>query len=107
LAEEEFASGALPEPAVRGLGVLDGVAITRRGTVFVSNPRTAQIHAFLADGSHRLVQSDRRPLARNPADINVCYPTALQGEPALLVPDVSVASRAGEGTVTVLDINGL
>lgn len=107
LSDAEFASGVLPAPSIHGLGVLDGVSISRRGTVFVSNPRTGEIHALLADGSHHLLLAEGKPLARNPADINVCYPTALGGEPALLIPDVSVAAQAGEGTVTVLDIHGL
>jgi hypothetical protein len=107
LGKEDFASGVLPSPAIQGLGVLDGVSITRRGTVFVSNPRTGQTHALLADGSHRVVLGAGKPLARNPADINVCYPAALRGEPALLIPDVSVAAGPTDGTVTVLDIRGL
>ena len=106
LLPEDFETGVLPKPAVSGLGVLDGVSFTRRGSVFVSNPRTGEIHAFLADGSHRLVLVDDKAVAVNPADINVCYPHCLDGEPALLVADVSVAAKAGEGTVTVLDISG-
>ena len=107
LTDADWEAGVLPAPAVGGLGVLDGVSLSRRGTAFVSNPRTGEIHAFLADGSHRLILENGQPIARNPADINVCYPKHLAGEPALLVPDVSVAAAAGEGSVTVLDIAGL
>jgi hypothetical protein len=107
LTDADFDAGELPEPAVSGLGVLDGVSITRRGTVFVSNPRTGELHALLPDGGHVLVLVEDRPVARTPADINVCYPRHLGGEPALLVPDVSVAADAGQGSVSILDITGL
>jgi hypothetical protein len=107
LTDADFDAGVLPDPAVSGLGVLDGVTFTRRGTVFVSNPRTGEIHAFLADGDHRLILADGAPIARNPADINVCYPRDRNGEPVLLVPDVSVAAGPGEGSVSFLDITGL
>jgi hypothetical protein len=107
LTDADWEAGVLPAPAVSGLGVLDGVSFSRRGTAFVSNPRTGEVHAFLADGSHRLILTDGAPIAKNPADINVCYPKHLAGEPVLLVPDVSVAAAAGQGSVSVLDIAGL
>jgi len=107
LTDAEFVRGTLPEPAVTGLGVLDGVTFTRRGTLFVTNPRTGEIHMFGTDGTHRLLRVGGERAWRIPADINVCYPTALKGEPALLVPDVSVASGPGEGTVSLLDLTGL
>jgi len=107
LTDADWDAGVLPEPAISGLGVLDGVCFTRRGTAFVTNPRTGEISALLPDGDHRVVIADGRPIARNPADINVCYPAHRNGEPVLIVPDVSVAAAAGEGSVTFLDISGL
>lgn len=107
LTEAEWASGTLPEPAISGLGVLDGATFTRRGTAFVTNPRTSEIFALLPDGEHRLLLGDGRAPARAPADINVCYPAHRGGEPVLLVPDVSAMAADGAGTVTLLDITGL
>jgi len=107
LTDADWDAGVLPEPAIGGLGVLDGVCFTRRGTAFVTNPRTGEVIALLADGDHRVVLGDGKPAARNPADINVCYPAHRNGEPVLIVPDVSVAAGAGEGSVTFLDISGL
>ena len=107
LGDAEFASGRLPEPVVSGLGVLDGVTITRRGSLLVTNPRTGEIHLFTVDGAHRLVRVGGQKPWRSPADINVCYPKALAGEPALLVPDVAVASGPGESSVALLDLTGL
>ena len=97
----------LPEPSVTGLGVLDGVTFTKRGTLFVTNPRTGEIHMFTTDGAHKLIRLDGEKPWRSPADINVCYPKALGGEPALLVPDVAVASGPGESSVSLLDLSGL
>jgi len=107
LTDAEFESGALPEPAVTGLGVLDGVTFTKRGTLLVTNPRTGEIHMFTADGAHKLIRLDGAKPWRSPADINVCYPKALRGEPALLVPDVAVTSGPGESSVSLLDLTGL
>lgn len=107
LTDADWAAGVLPEPAISGLGVLDGVSITRRGTVFISNPRTGDISALLADGEHRLVLAEGKQPTRFPADINVCYPAFRGGEPVLIVPDVSVTGAAGEGSVTFLDAAGL
>ena len=87
---------------------LDGVGVTRRGTVLVSTPVTGEVHAFQTDGTHRVLRDpEGEKLARFPADINVCYPAALEGEPALLVPDVSMLSPPGEGSVAMVDISGL
>jgi hypothetical protein len=107
LTRENFATGKVSEPSVTGLGILDGVGVTRRGTEICSNPVTGQIHALLQDGSHRIITLDGRNPVASPADINVCYPLALKGEPALLVPDIMVGSAPGEGVVLVLDISGL
>ena len=107
LTDTEFESGALPEPSVTGLGVLDGVTFTKRGTLFVTNPRTGEIHMFTTGGAHKLIRLDGEKPWRSPADINVCYPKALGGEPALLVPDVAVASGPGESSVSLLDLSGL
>jgi len=107
LTDEAFESGKLPEPAVAGLGVLDGVTFTRRGTLFVTNPRTGEIHMFTPSGEHKRVRLAGEKPWRSPADINVCYPKALRGEPALLVPDVCVAAAPGEGSVSLLDLSGL
>lgn len=107
LTDSDFATGKLPEPHVRGLGVLDGVGVTRRGTLLASNPRTSEIHAFTTDGVHHVVRLDGEPVVRMPADFNVCYPAALAGEPALLVTDISVGMPPGDATVAVVDISAL
>jgi hypothetical protein len=105
---EDWRTGRQPAPVISGLGILDGVGVTRRGTILVSTPVTGEVHAFLPDGTHLVLrdpQGDK--LARFPADINVCYPNVLEGEPALLVPDVSMLSPPGDGMVTMIDISGL
>lgn len=107
LTDADWESGVLPEPAISGLGVLDGVTFTRRGTAFVTNPRTGEVIALLPDGDHRILLGDGLPIARFPADINVCYPARTNGEPVLIVPDVTVTGAEGEGTITFLDISGL
>jgi hypothetical protein len=107
LTRENFATGQISRPAVTGLGILDGVGVTRRGTEICSNPVTGEIHAFLPDRSHLIITLQGKNPVGAPADVNVCYPTALGGEPALLVPDISVGSAPGEGVVLVLNIAGL
>jgi hypothetical protein len=104
----DWASGRQPTPVITGLGILDGISVTKRGTILASTPVTGEVHAFLVDGSHKLVRGpEGDKLARFPADINVCYPNILGGEPALLVPDVSMLSLPGEGKVTAVDLAGL
>ncbi len=107
LTEAEFEAGELPEASVKGIGIIDGVGFTKRGSVVLSNPRTAQVHLFLPDGDHRLLEGEGAVLGRNPADINICYPACLNGEPALLVPDVCVGRDDERSTVTLLDLTGL
>lgn len=107
LTETEFAAGALPEASVKGIGVIDGVGFTRRGSVVLTNPRNATVHIFLPDGDHRLIEGEGVALGRNPADVNICYPACLNGEPALLVPDVCVGPDDERSAVTVLDLTGL
>jgi hypothetical protein len=102
----DFSRGVQPEPTVRDLEPIDGIGMTRRGTLLASNPLTGRIHAITADGAHAELAADEWPVAM-PADINVVYPTALGGEPALLVPDVSVGAPPGSGVVAVLDLTGL
>ncbi|PQP21968.1 hypothetical protein [Rhodococcus opacus] len=109
LTPEDFASGVLPEPQHRDLGgapggFLDGVTVTRRGSVVVSNPATAEIFVMPADGGRLSLKFDGVADLGSPADINVCYPKARGGEPALLVPDVS--PRGGTNTVSLLDLSG-
>jgi hypothetical protein len=109
ISAEDFEAGRLPEPFVTGLGILDGSTVSRRGTVLVSNPRTREIHAFTAAGDHLLLTADdgaALPVA-TPADINVVYPKALGGEPALLVADLAMGSAPGEAQILALDITGL
>lgn len=111
LSLEDFRRGVLPAPFRRGLGgelggFLDGVGVTRRGTVLVSNPLTCEIHVFPAEGKHDVLRFDGWEELGSPADINVCYPAALGGEPALLVPDVTARGR-GSNTVSILDLRGL
>jgi outer membrane protein assembly factor BamB len=101
-----FETGVQPPPLHAGLGPLDGVGVTRRGTLLAGNPLTGEIHAFCADGRHLQVVSTGRPIGM-PADFNVAYPRALDGEPALLVPDIAVGSEPAAGAVVVLDLSGL
>jgi hypothetical protein len=106
LTMDDFASGRQPNPLHRDLDPIDGVGVTRRGTIVVSNPLTGRLRAIMADGVRADLEPDDWPVAY-PADINVVYPTALSGEPALLVPDVSVGRPEGTGVVGVLDLSGL
>jgi hypothetical protein len=106
LTADDFATGRQPDPLFRDLDPIDGVGMTRRGTILASNPLTGRLRAITIDGVHTELTPDDWPV-RFPADINVIYPTALGGEPALLVPDVSVGRPEGTGVVGVLDISGL
>ena len=101
-----FDTGVQPPPVHRGLGQLDGVGVTRRGTVLAGRPLENEIHAFTADGATGIVTGDGLP-TRMPADFNVVYPRCLDGEPALLVTDIMVGAGPGECTVSVLAIPGL
>jgi len=108
LAPDHFASGVQPAPVISGLGILDGVGVTRRGTIVASTPVSGEVHAFTRDGRHLVLRlADDQKIVRMPADFNVCYPRALAGEPALLVTDISVGRQPGDGSVTVVDIAGL
>ncbi|GHF36554.1 hypothetical protein FHX82_006766 [Amycolatopsis bartoniae] len=106
--DEDFAAGRLPAPLHNQLGgelrVLDGIGVTRRGTVIATSPTLGQIHVISATG-HEILTFEGAETVANPADVNVCYPPFLDGEPALLVPDVSVAK--GSHSVTALDLTGL
>ncbi len=107
LTPADFDSGVQPEPTWRDLGAMDGLGVTRRGTVIADNPLWGIIHAFTADGRHLILEGDGWPV-RMPADCNVCYPKFLGGdEPALLVPDIHVAGEPGQGIIGVLDLTGL
>ena len=104
---EDWQTGLQPDPVISGLGILDGISVSRRGTIFASTPVTGEVHAFPTDGSHVVLRGpDAEKLARFPADINVCYPNVLGGEPALLVPDVSMLSPPGDGVVTMIEVTG-
>lgn len=108
LEAEHFENGVLPDPVVRGLGILDGVGVTRRGTILASTPVTGELHAFTTDGAHRIIRiNDGEKIVRMPADFNVCYPRVLEGEPALLVTDISVGRQPGDGSVAAVDISRL
>lgn len=106
LTDAEFATGELPEASVKGIGVIDGVGFTRRGSVVVTNPRNATVHLFTPDGEHVLLEGEGVVLGRNPADVNICYPACLGGEPALLVPDVCVGPDSESSNITILDLTG-
>ena len=108
LSASDFSSGVLPPPVVRGLGkgILDGVGITRRGTLLASAPLEQTIHAFTADGRHFIVTVDGANPVSLPADFNVCYPHMLNGEPALLVPDLTMGGPPETGSVSLLDFSG-
>jgi hypothetical protein len=108
LGADDFTSGRLPSPTVAGLGILDGVGVTRRGTLLASTPVTGEIHAFGREGSHQVIRIETdEKVVRMPADFNVCYPSALNGEPALLVTDISVGRAPTDASVAVVDISGL
>ncbi|WP_028713460.1 hypothetical protein [Paracoccus sp. J55] len=106
---EDFEAGVQPEPVIKGLGIIDGIAVSKRGTVFASTPQSGEIHAFGKDGSHKVIrigdQDDR--IVPMPADFNICYPKALDGEPALLVTDIAVGRAPETASVVVVDITGL
>jgi hypothetical protein len=106
LTRADFDSGVQPPPIQRNLGVLDGIGLTRRGTLIASNPMTGVLAAFRADGTPFTIEVADNPV-RMPADFNVVYPSALGGEPALLIPDISVGQPPGAGVVAVADISGL
>jgi hypothetical protein len=106
LDDDAFASGEQPAPIRSGFGIQDGVAVTRRGTVLISNPLTGRILGFRADGSDVEVVAAGLP-TRMPADFNVVYPPFLNGEPALLITDISVGSPPGDATVSAVAIEGL
>ncbi|MET0303376.1 MAG: hypothetical protein ABW040_04950 [Microbacteriaceae bacterium] len=106
LTQDDFDRGEQPDPIQRDLGVLDGIGVTRRGTLITSNPMTGELAAFRSDGTRLEIQVEGSPV-RMPADFNVCYPSALDGEPALLIPDISVGQPPGGGVVAVADISGL
>lgn len=107
LTEADFSASRLGEPCVTGLGFIDGVTVTKRGTEIGSNPLTGDLHAFTRTGEHLLIRLNGDNPVPMPADINACYPEALKGEPALLVPNICVGGAPGEGVVSVLDISGL
>jgi len=106
LTSSAFESGMQPDPLHRDLGILDGVGVTRRGTVLATNPLTSEITAFTIGGQRLSINLGASAVAM-PADMNVVYPTVLGGEPALLVPDISVGRPAGTGRVVVAAIPGL
>lgn len=101
-----FESGLQPPPAWRDLGELDGVCVSRRGTVFATAPLKNEIHAFTSDGEHGVVTATGLP-TRMPADLNVVYPRCLDGEPALMIADIMVGTPPGDCTVSVVAIPGL
>lgn len=108
LTREDFRNERLPEPVYRDLVILDGVGVTRRGTVLVSNPMSGEVHLFTNTGKHHVLRAGGEKLpARLPADMNVVYPKALGGEPGLLVTDISVGRAPGEGLIALVDITGL
>lgn len=109
LTPDAFDREEQPDPLQRGLGILDGVGMTRRGTALVSNPVTGEIIAFPAEGKGdpTVLVTDKPSPVRHPADFNVVYPRALGGEPALLVPDIGLGYEPGAASVAVIDISGL
>jgi len=104
----DFHFGRLPEPRVRGIGagILDGVGLTKRGSLLTSTPRDGGLHIFLPNGDHRIVVTKDGPATSLAPDFNVCYPKALGGEPAVLVPDLAMASTPGQASVAMLDLSG-
>lgn len=104
---EDFERGRQPVPIIGGLGIIDGIGETRRGTIVASVPPTSEIHLFPSDGRHLIVRLEdgNHPVAR-PADVNVCYPKVLGGEPALLVPDVAPGAEVGAASVAMIDLSG-
>ncbi|MGE0045842.1 MAG: hypothetical protein AB7T08_08785, partial [Hyphomonadaceae bacterium] len=108
LTPQDFARGVQPAPLIEGIGLfLDGVGVSKRGTLFVSTPITGEVHAFTIDGRHLAIKAGGANLVRMPADFNVCYPRATGGEPCLLITDISVGMAPGDGSVAVVEIAGL
>lgn len=107
LDHQDFKTELQPPPIHRDLGVLDGVGITRRGTALVSNPLEGNIVAIPPGGQRVVLDPGADYPVRFPADFNVVYPRVLEGEPALLVPDIGIGSEPGGATVALLDISGL
>lgn len=107
LTDADWERGVLPAPAHRELGMLDGVGVTRRGTVLVSTPLTGALQAFTADGRHQVIDVAGETPVRMPADINVVYPPFLNGEPAVLACDIGVGRPAGDCSIAAIDISGL
>lgn len=105
---DDFAAGRLPEPFIADLGILDGVAVSRRGTVFATNPLTKDVFVFPTDGSRQrlVIDGDTLPMT-NPADVNVIYPNFLDSEPALAVGDICVGGKPETAQVLILDITSL
>ena len=108
LESQDFDSGQLPSPIIRDIGLfLDGVGISKRGTLFASTPVTGEIHAFTPKGQHMIIRLGEETIVRMPADFNVCYPNATRGEPCILVTDISVGSPSEDGSVAVVELRGL
>jgi len=107
LTEEDWERGALPAPVHRGLGMLDGIGVTRRGTVLASTPLTGEIQVFTAAGGHGVLDVANATAVQMPADINIVYPPFLGGEPAVLMCDIGVGRPAGDASIAAIDISGL
>lgn len=77
---DDFVRGRQPAPIIAGLGIIDRIRETQRGTIAASTPITSKVHLFPPDGRHLIVKlaDGSNPVAR-PADINVCYPSCLEG----------------------------
>jgi hypothetical protein len=105
---EDFKTGRTPKPNMKGLGsgVLDGIGVTKRGNVLVSCPMTGELHIFTAEGDQRVIMTSEGKPAGLPPDFNVCYPKSLGGEPAILLPDLSLGKGPEEASVAVLDLSG-
>lgn len=103
----DFERERQPAPEVGGLGIIDGVGETKRGTLVVSLPVSGELVLFTTDGRHIVVKDEEGANANSmPADINICYPKILGGEPAVLVPSIGVGSGAGESSVVIVDLSG-
>lgn len=103
----DFERGRQPAPEVGGLGIIDGIGETRRGTLVASLPVTGQLVLFTADGRHIVVKDEAGDNPNSmPADTNICYPKILAGEPAVLVPSIGVGKGAGESSIVIVDLSG-
>ncbi|MFE9327594.1 hypothetical protein ACIHDR_38465 [Nocardia sp. NPDC052278] len=78
----DFAAGRLPEPFVRDLGICDGAAVTRRGTVFATNPIAKEVFVFPVGGPPSAPDHRRREAACGESCRHQCHLPEVPGRGA-------------------------